>query len=232
MYSIAIIPARGGSKRLPRKNCKNFLGHPLFLWTCFAAKKSNCFDRIVVSSDDLEICTIAQEHGFEIDMRPPELATDEASTTQVCLELLERIAKQGEHYDSVALLYPTAPLRTAEDIRNMMQLLEDENTDFVHAVSSYEGNPYQLMFLGQNGYLTPAWPLFVNKKSQELPEPLRGNGSSYFAKTTALLREKCFYGPRLKGYRMERCRSIDIDTQEDFNMLLASAEMLKEETHA
>jgi len=233
MHCLAIIPARGGSKRLPRKNCLPFMGRPLFLWTCDAARESGCFDRILVSTEDGEIATLARENGFEVDNRPPELATDKAGTTDVCLELIERLERQGEHYDYVALLYPTAPLRNAEDIRSMMRLVEEEETDFVHAVTTFDGNPYQLMCRDAYGYLTPAWPLLVYKKSQELPKPYRGNGSTYFAKTTALKKIRTFYGPRLKGYVMDRLRSIDLDTDEDFEILNAYAKIvLKENAHA
>lgn len=232
MRCLAIIPARGGSKRLPRKNCLPFLGKPLFVWTCEAAHQSGCFDRILVSTEDAEIAEIARTHGFAVDNRPPELATDLAGTTDVCLELLERLERQGERYDVIALLYPTAPLRNAGDIRSMMRLISRDDTDFVHAVTSFEGNPYQLLYQNAGGYLVPAWPLLVQKKSQELPPPLRGNGSTYLAKTDALKHAGTFYGARLRGYRMDRLRSADIDTREDFAMLTAFASILKENSHA
>lgn len=131
----------------------HFWGKPLFVWTCEAAHQSGCFDRILVSTEDAEIAELARTHGFAVDNRPPELATDQAGTTDVCLELLERLERQGEHYDVVVLLYPTAPLRNAEDIRSMVRLISREDTDFVHAVTSFEGNPYQLLYQNAGGYL-------------------------------------------------------------------------------
>ncbi len=232
MRCLAIIPARGGSKRLPRKNCLPFLGKPLFVWSCEAAQQSGCFDHILVSTEDAEIAALARAYGFAVDNRPPELATDQAGTTDICLELLERLARQGDVYDVIALLYPTAPLRNADDIRSMMRLVTREDTDFVHAVTSFEGNPYQVLYQDAKGYLAPAWPLLVQKKSQELPRPFRGNGSTYIAKTNALKQAGTFYGARLRGYQMDRLRSADIDTHEDFDMLTAFASILKERSHA
>ncbi len=232
MHCLAVIPARGGSKRLPRKNCLPFLGKPLFVWSCEAARQSGCFERILVSTEDAKIAALARAHGFAVDNRPAELATDKAGTTDICLELLERLEQQGEIYDIIALLYPTAPLRNADDIRSMVRLVQREDTDFVHAVTSFEGNPYQVLYQNSNGYLAPVWPLLVQKKSQELPQPFRGNGSTYLAKTAALKSARTFYGPRLRGYQMDRLRSADIDTQEDFDMLTAFASILKENSHA
>lgn len=228
MSCLAILPARGGSKRLPRKNCLLFCGKPLFLWSCDAARESGCFDRILVSTEDKEIADIALKSGYEVDIRPQRLATDTASTTEVCLDLLEKLERQGEYYTHIALIYPTAPLRNAEDIRQMARLAVSRDTDFVHAVTTFSGNPYQLMYQNDFGYLVPAWPLLVQKKSQELPIPYHGNGSTYFARVEALMAMKTFYGPKLKGYIMDRIRSVDIDTQEDFDLLATCSTFLTE----
>ena len=223
MSNIAIIPARGGSKRLPRKNILPILGKPMLIWSCEAARDSACFDQIIVSTEDEEIANICQKAGFTVDERPLHLATDIATSTSVCLDLIERLENKGKYFESVCLLYATAPLRSAGDIRNVMHILATHETDFVHAVTSYDASPYQALYLDNQGYLQPAWPLLINKKSQELPAPIHNNGSTYAARISALKKYQSFYGPKLKGYAMPKTRSVDIDTQEDLDILLILA---------
>lgn len=222
---LALIPARGGSKRLPRKNILPFMGKPLVLWTCEAARDSGCFDAVVVSTEDEEIAAIVRSAGFMADERPRALASDAAGCAEVCLEYLDRAENAGTAYHDLCCLYATAPLRTAEDIRNVMALMTDD-TDAVHAVCGYEHPPHQMLYSNAAGYLVPAFPLLVNKKSQEVPEGVIGNGSSYAITVAALRACGTFYPPRIRGYRMPALRSVDIDTAEDFSLLEAYARML------
>lgn len=225
---IAIIPARGGSKRLPRKNILPFKGKPLLLWTCEAAKASGCFDRIIVSSDDPEIADIAGHAGYEVDVRPAHLGTDTASCADVCLELLDRLEATGSVYDQLCCLYATAPLRTAQDIRQVMALMGPE-TDAAYAICTYSHPPVQMLFEDKDGFLQSAFPLLINKKSQEIPLPLIDNGSTYVITARALRKYHTFHPPKIKGHRMPFLRSIDIDTAEDFALLEACAQLLEKE---
>lgn len=221
---LAVIPARGGSKRLPRKNILPFMGKPMLLWTCQAARDSRCFDRICVSTEDAEISQIVRNAGFEVDTRPAYLGSDTASCAEVCIDIIERSARDGNHYDLLCCLYATAPLRTANDICEVMKMMTSD-TDAVHAVCSYDHPPHQMLYQNSDGFLTPAFPLLVTKKSQEIPEALIGNGSTYAITTTALQKYRSFYPPRIKGYRMPALRSVDIDTHEDFAFLEACAQL-------
>ena len=227
--TIAIIPARGGSKRLPRKNILPFRGKPLLLWTCEAARDSGCFDTIVVSTEDKEIAQIARANGFQVDERPVALGSDTASCADVCLEFLSRQEQSGIYYETLCCLYATAPLRNAEDIRHVMACLTPD-TDAVHAVCGYDHPPHQMLYQNPDGFLVPAFPLLVTKKSQEVPEGIIGNGSTYAIRVDALRKYRSFYPARIRGYRMPSMRSIDIDTAEDFAFLEACVHLLEKES--
>lgn len=229
MRSLAIIPARGGSKRLPHKNILPFMGNPMFTWSVKAAQDSNIFERVIVSTEDAEIEAIALKYGFEVIKRPHELATDASTCAQVCLHLLETFAARGQVFDAICCLYATAPLRNERDIAATMRLLGDDTTneaDFAFAVTGYSHSPYQMLIPDGAGFLTPAWPLLAFKKSQDLPAACIGNGSTYAARVPAFQKYRDFYGPRLRGYVMPHKRSIDIDTAEDYELALSAANSL------
>ena len=226
MNTIAIIPARGGSKRLPRKNIIDFLGRPIIAFTIDAAKASGCFQRIVVSTEDDEIAAVAARWGAEVDKRSPDLATDQARVTQVCTALLDKEALAGRSWERMACLYATAPLRSAEDIRATVGLLEDGICDFAMGVTRYDLQPHLALKFGADGSLDPMWPELTNKRADDLP-PLRvSNGSVYAVKVEAFRRNPSFYGPGLKGHDMPRQRSIDIDTSEDLALTLWTAQRM------
>ena len=137
---LAIIPARGGSKRLPRKNIADFHGKPLIQWTIEAAQKSGCFSEIIVSTDDEEIAAVAAKCWAKVERRSVELATDEARVVDVCLDIL---AKRG--HTSFACLYATAPLRNSEDICGTVRLVKPFRCDFAMAVAPFEASPIKLL---------------------------------------------------------------------------------------
>ena len=231
MRNLAIIPARGGSKRLPRKNVLPFAGKPMLVWSAEAAQQSGQFQRVIVSTEDEEIALVAREYGLDVVMRPEHLATDASRCVDVCLHLLDELEAQGESFDALCCLYATAPLRRREDIAATMALLGDtqrNEADFAFAVVEYAHSPYQALITEKGGYLTPAWPLVVSAKSQSLPTPVIGNGSTYAARVTAFRKYGDFYGPRLRGHVMPKLRSIDIDTLEDYEMALWAAEWLQQ----
>ena len=203
------------------------MGKPMIIWTCEAARDSGLFDVILVSTEDEEIGSLVKSYGFKVDERPHPLASDEASTPEVCYELFLRLRRQGRLFDVIACLYATAPLRRACDIRAVLALLDDPETDFAHAVTGYGHSPYQMMYQDEQGFLVRAHPLLWKYQSQALPLPLIGNGSTYAAKAVPFLRERCFSGPRLKGHRMPLMRSVDIDTAEDYELAKLYAERLR-----
>ena len=216
---IALIPARGGSKRLPRKNILDFLGKPMIAYTIEAALDAHCFDAVVVSTEDDEIATIAEQYGATVDQRPKELATDISTVTDVCLEYLQR-----NSVSTLAVLYATAPLRSAEDIKSVVNLLSDD-CDFSMAVSLCERPLHQLLKY-QNGAVSPVFPDWVGKRSDEVGLFCLGNGSTYAVKVDEFVRQKTFYGHLMKAYLMPSSRSVDIDTLEDYDKAIYHAKKL------
>lgn len=222
--TVALIPARGGSKRLPRKNIADFLGRPIIAYTIDAARESGCFSRVTVSTDDDEIADIAQRYGAEIARRRPELATDGATLVDVCLDFLDSEKAAGRDWRYLGCLYATAPLRNADDVRATMGLLEADRCSFTMAVTAYDHYAHQAVALGKDGALTPMWPELIERRGSDLPPLRAGNGSTYGVEVAAFRRHKAFYGPGLRGHDMPRERSIDIDTQTDLDFALFCAQ--------
>lgn len=224
--AIAVIPARGGSKRFPRKNAAAFFGLPIVAHTIKAALGSGCFVRTVVSTDDGEIAAIARAHGAETDDRPAHLATDTAGVVDVCLDLLARERAAGRSYTTLCALYATSPLRGADDIRATMALLEPGKCDFAIAVTDYDLPPYRALRENADGTLEPMWPEFAFRKSQEMPVLRVNNGSTYAVGVNAFERAKVFTGPGCRGHLMPRGRSTDIDFPEDLDAAVQKARAL------
>ncbi|HET6493555.1 MAG TPA: acylneuraminate cytidylyltransferase family protein, partial [Burkholderiales bacterium] len=176
---IAIIPARGGSKRLPRKNIIDFLGRPIIAYTIDAARESACFDTVVVSTEDEEIASIAAAFDVRVDRRTPELATDAARVVDVCIDLLERERCAGRQWSSFACLYATAPMRTAADIRATVGLLDPGRCEFAMAVTRYSSPQHQALKVSGRGELDPMWPDLIDRRESELLPLVVDNGSTY-----------------------------------------------------
>ncbi len=217
---LAIIPARGGSKRLPRKNLLPLLGKPLISYTIKAAIASNCFETIAVSSDDEEILSIARTYPeVEAHSRKPELAADTTKVWDLVQHYVERDDLRGR-YGAVTLLLPTCPFRTAEDIQSGLELLIPE-VDSVVSVTTFEFPP-QLSVLEdpETGLLTglfePCGLLTGNTRSQDQAICYRPNGAFYISWWTSFQKHKNFFRGAVRLYKMPRLRSIDIDDEVDF----------------
>ncbi len=226
MKKLAIIPARGGSKRLPGKNTLDFRGQPIIAHTINAALQSGCFDKIIVSTEDEHIAEVALRFGSEVLKRSPELASDTARVVDVCSRVIEDERSRGRDYEAMCCLYATSPLRNAEDIRNTVALLQPGECDFAMAITRYYYSPHQALRPDSRGYLQPVWPTMINLQSQAAGEMLVDNGSTYAVVVSAFLREKSFYGPDLRGYVMPRQRSVDIDDLQDFELAELYAEKI------
>jgi CMP-N-acetylneuraminic acid synthetase len=213
---LAIIPARGGSKRLPRKNLLPFGGQPIIVHTIAAALASARFERILVSTDDSDIAAIAKTAGAEIHRREEALATDDARVVDVCLDVLESEERARRSYDVFSCLYATAPLRTAEDIAAVVDLIDGTAVNFAMAVTAYPLPPHQALRMSNDNMLTPMWPDLVDRRASSLDPLVVDNGSTYAATVTAFRKHRTFYGPGLRGHLMPRKRSIDIDDQTDY----------------
>jgi len=214
---LAIIPARGGSKRLPRKNVLPINGKPLISWTIDAANKSEYIDSIFISTDDEEVALIAQQHGLLIpELRPAELAADEASTDSM---LLYTLNKFGNGYDVIVLLQPTSPLRTVTDIDNAIEHFINKNAFSVVSVTPCEHSPLWSNNLPDDGNMGA----FINKqalkRSQELSQFYRLNGAIYIFDIKKLIQYgEVRYTDESFAYEMTNVNSVDIDTKLDFEI--------------
>ncbi|MED4552331.1 acylneuraminate cytidylyltransferase family protein [Lysinibacillus capsici] len=212
---LAVIPARGGSKGMPRKNIREIGGKPLLAWTIEEAKKSKYIERIILSSEDDEIINIAKEYGCDVPfVRPKELATDDATSVDSILHAIN----ECKGYDYVVLLQPTSPLRTVEDIDGCIELVLKEKTDFSVTVTVPENSPYWMYTL-ENGNLKALIQQdnFATRR-QDLPKAYALNGAVYVANVKALCEQKTFLTETTKAYIMPHSRSFDIDTEIDFKI--------------
>jgi len=187
-------------------------------WTIQSAIESNIFTKIVVSTEDEEIAAISKQCGAEVLYRPEALADDDARVVDVCLQALDSESSSGREYDYLCCLYPTAPFRDSEDIKNVMELATGVQDVFVLAVTNYTHPAHQALKTGKNNTCTPMWKDLVNKRDDEISELVVDNGSTY-AVPVELFREcKSFYGQKLKAYKMPINKSIDINSLDDFEM--------------
>ena len=213
---LAIIPARGGSKRLPRKNVLDLNGKPLIVWTIEAGLNSKYIDKIIVSSDDDEILDISKNFGAETIKRPDELASDTATTFDAIKHTIDNLEK----YDYIVLLQPTSPLRDEKHIDEAIELLVEKNADAVVSVCEMDHSPLWSNTLPQDGNMNNFLrDEVLNKRSQDLEKYYRINGAIYICKTHKLLEEKSFMLKNdIFAYVMDRKSSIDIDEEIDFKI--------------
>ncbi|MGH2307421.1 cytidylyltransferase domain-containing protein [Aliarcobacter sp. ERUVET-8] len=211
---LAIIPARGGSKRLPRKNILDLCGKPLISWSIEAALKSKYISKVVVSSDDEEILNISSNFGADIIKRPYELANDTATT----FDAIKHTINNLEKYDYIVLLQPTSPLRNEKHIDEAIELLEEKQADAIVSVCEMDHSPLWSNTLPKDGNMKNFLrDEVLNKRSQDLEKYYRVNGAVYICKTDKLLENKSFFlKDNIFAYIMDRKSSIDIDEEIDF----------------
>jgi len=230
---LGLIPARGGSKRLPRKNILPLRGRPLIAWTIEAALGCRQLDRVIVSTDDPEIADIARAHGAEVPfLRPAELASDTASSRDVLLHALHTLTEQGEHYDYLVELQPTSPLRDAGDIAGAIKLLLKKNADAIVSVCPTDHPPEWSNTLPADGSLRHFFrPGIRGRRSQDLPPSYRLNGAISIFNCERLLRTgDTAMDDKAYAYIMPRERSIDIDTALDFHLAEAILDYREKQT--
>lgn len=215
MKSIAIIPARAGSKRLAGKNKLPFRGLPLVEHTMIAARDAGLFKKILISSDDPEILELGRKHGLETEDRRPELAGDTATVTDVCIDLLWR----NGGFDFLCCLYATAPLRSAADIRESFRLLQEKKAAAVICATRYLHPAHQALCPAEDGGWKLAFPEWGERQSQSVPPMRVDNGGCYWVRVEDFLKKKSFYLSPLHLHEMPVERSLDLDTPEDWALL-------------
>lgn len=223
--SIAIIPARGGSRRIPRKNVVDFQGKPLIAWSIQAALESGLFETILVGTDDPEIAEIARAHGAEVPFLRQKTGDDHSPVSLATIEALEQFAAhRGRPADLVMQLLPTCPLRNAGHVRDCVASFQQGSSDFLLSCTDYGPlNPWWAISIAQDGTPTPLHPQAMTTRSQDLETVYCPSGAIWLARVPALLKSKTFYGPGHRFWPMDWRAAVDIDTPDDLALARALA---------
>ena len=218
MKQIAIITARGGSKRIPRKNIKEFCGKPILAYSIEAALASGVFDTVMVSTDDVEIAEIAKKYGAEVPFfRSEKTSNDFAITSEVLEEVLEMYEERGQHYDRICCIYPTAPFITAERLKSAMDLLEETGADSVLPVVRFSFPPQRGVVV-EDGYLKFKWPEYKHARSQDLEPFYHDVGQFYCLNRESFDTQKLLVMEKTVPLILSELEIQDIDTEEDWKL--------------
>lgn len=215
---IAVIPARGGSKRIPRKNVKPFGGKPMLAWAIEAARDSQCFDRIVVSTDDDEIAEVARDCGADIPFRrPPELSDDYTGTIPVVAHAIRSLQSQGAFPGLVCCIYATAAFLQGADLRQGLGELERSGADYAFSVTRYEFPIQRAIRIADSGRVEMFYPEQFSTRSQDLEPAYHDAAQFYWGRVEAWLSEKIIFSQAAVPVILPNHRVQDIDTPEDWN---------------
>ncbi|MBK6850100.1 MAG: pseudaminic acid cytidylyltransferase [Burkholderiales bacterium] len=216
-FDIAVIPARGGSKRIPRKNIKDFAGKPMLAYAIEAAQLSGCFTRIIVSTDDAEIARVAYDLGAEVPfVRPPDLADDHTPTVPVIAHALRACTQQGDSsVRRACCIYPGVPFLVASDIQAAANLLGDEPNTYVFPVCDYPSPIQRALRLVGGGRLSAMHPQYTQTRTQDLEPAVHDAGQFYYGSVDAWLRGLNLHAHGV-GLHIPHWRVVDIDTPEDW----------------
>lgn len=224
---IAIIPARGGSKRIPRKNIKDFNGKPIIAYSIEAALASGCFDKVIVSTDDAEIADVAKQYGADVPfMRPAEVSDDFATTADVLLHAIDWYEEQGFNIDVICCIYATAPFITTKDLIDTHDIiLSNDDLDYCFAVTEFPFPIQRGIKLDDKSRVSMFQPEHFTTRSQDLEAAYYEAGQFCWGKPRAYRCGQRAYSERGVGYPIPRTRVVDLDTPEDweFALLLAKA---------
>ncbi|WP_300541235.1 pseudaminic acid cytidylyltransferase [Maricaulis sp.] len=215
--ALAVIPARGNSKRIPRKNIRPFAGKPMIAWPIEVALASGSFDRVIVSTGDDEVADIAQAHGAEVPFRrPAELSHDKVPTRPVMVHAIEQVQALHGPVEHVCCIYPTAPLLGADTIRSSKQELIQTGADFVFSCTTFPYPILRALRITDDGSMEMIWPEHLKTRSQDLEQAYHDAGQFYWGRADAFLEGKPMFGPGSRPWVLPRHLVQDIDTPEDW----------------
>ncbi|MBQ7441072.1 MAG: pseudaminic acid cytidylyltransferase [Prevotella sp.] len=215
MKNLCIIPARGGSKRIPRKNVKPFLGKPMLAYSIEAALKSGLFEEVMVSTDDAEIAEVARQYGAKVPfMRSAETASDFATTADVLKEVINNYKKQGQEFDNFCCIYATAPMVQSKDIVAAFDRLQQSDFTCVYPVVQFSYPIWRCLDLAEDGTMNRHWPEYENSRSQDLPKEYHDTGTFYWYKRKEWLAGNIKVG----GIEVSETTIQDIDTETDWKL--------------
>ena len=225
MRAAAIITARGGSKRIPRKNIREFCGKPIIAYSIEAAIQSGIFDTVMVSTDDEEIAEIARKYGAEVPfMRSEKNANDFAATNDVVKEVLDSYAKMGECFDIACCIYPTAPFITADKLKKAVELLQENQADSVVPVVRF-GFPPQRCVVKDGGLIKFKWPEYMQSRSQDLQPYYHDAGQFYCLRTESFLEQNRLFMTKTVPLELSEMEVQDIDNEDDWEIAELKYEM-------
>lgn len=215
MKNLAIIPARGGSKRIPRKNVKTFLGKPMLAYSIETALATGLFDEVMVSTDDEEIAAVARQYGAKVPfMRTPATANDYATLADVMKEVLTEYKNRGQEFDNSCLILATCPMLQSQDISSAYNRLTSSDFTMVYPVVLFSYPIWRCLDLAEDGSMKRHWPEFENSRSQDLPKEYHDTGTFYWYKNTEWLAGNIKIG----GIEVDETTIQDIDTETDWKL--------------
>jgi N-acylneuraminate cytidylyltransferase len=215
--NLCVIPARGGSKRIPRKNIKEFCGKPMIAWSIEAAKVSGCFDHIIVSTDDEEIAEVAKSFGAEVPyMRPVHLSDDHTATIPVVAHAIRWQIEHSQPPSNVCCLYATAPFVQAEDIKRGLEILKSTGACYAFSVTTYAFPIQRAIRITKEQRVEMFQPDYFETRSQDLEEAWHDAGQFYWGRASAWLEDKTIFSTNAAPVTLPSYRVQDIDTLEDW----------------
>ena len=227
MSSLCIIPARGGSKRIPRKNIKSFMGKPIIAYSIEAALNSGVFDEVMVSTDDEEIADVACQYGASVPfLRSPETSNDYATTVDVLLEVVNTYKEQGKIFDVLCCLYSTAPFVTSERLNEAASQISD-NVDACFTIVQYSYPIQRSLRINESEHVEMKFPEHLKSRTQDLEKVYHDAGQFYFVKTDALLQEKTVWCKRTAPLILSELEVQDLDTLTDWQLAEMKYQLLK-----
>lgn len=227
MKSLCIIPARGGSKRIPRKNIKPFLGKPIIAYSIEAALKSGVFDEVMVSTDDEEIVGVAHQYGASVPfLRSAATSNDYATTVDVLLEVINKYKEQGKLFDTICCLYSTAPFVTSDRLKDASSQINDK-VDACFTIVEYSYPIQRSLRINESDYVEMKYPEHLKSRTQDLEKVYHDAGQFYFVKTDALINEGTVWCKRTAPLILSELEVQDLDTLTDWQLAEMKYQLLK-----
>ena len=224
---IAIIPARGGSRRIPRKNVKLFFGRPIIAWPIEIAREAGCFDRIIVSTDDKEIAKIAEKYGAEVPFtRPSSISDDYSTTIAVVAHAIRLLQELGEKIYFVCCIYATAPFIRAVDLEKSLEIIQNEGVDYCFSVTDYSFPIQRSIRITKDNRCEMFEPDVFHNRSQDLEKAYHDAGQFYWGRVDAWIEQKALFYSNSTPYVLPRYRVQDIDTVDDWKRAELMAQYL------
>lgn len=233
MSALAVIPARGGSKRIPRKNMREFCGKPIMAYAIEAAISSRLFDRVMVSTDDAEIAELSRVAGAEVPfMRSAATADDYATTDDVVLEVLHEYQKRGQCFDYVCCIYPTAPFVTGEVLREAMRLMEEYQPVQIMPMVQFSYPPQRCFIMDQEGYAVFKFPQYIVSRSQDLEKQYHDAGQFYLSRVEEYVGKRGIICDGIVPMIVSELQVQDIDTETDWKIAEMKFRLIKERSES